>query len=117
MPRRLLLCDLKDAKVIRGGALSIKNATGYYQFFERASRCLFFSDLSCLYLGRRSFYYICGQFVLHLSVLLHLWIHPFLAIQCNRNNLAMKCEKHNLRKSGKLVKKNFENLRRMEWLS
>ena len=92
-------------------------------FFERASRCLFFSDLSCYIWGGVLFitfvvnlyyiwvyYYICGRYYIR-------GFNLFLAIQCNRNYLVIKCEKHNLRKSGKLVKKNFENLRRMEWLS
>ena len=40
-PPHLLLCDLKDAKVIRGGALSIKNATGYC--FSKGRRGAYFS--------------------------------------------------------------------------
>ena len=58
-PRRLLLCDLKDAKVIRVGALSIKNATGYY-VFRKGVAVLIFLRLIVLIFGAAFF-------------LLHLW--------------------------------------------
>ena len=54
------------------------------------------------------YYYICERYNICGFILF---------FSNNRNNLVIRCEKHNLRKSGKLVKKNFLNLRRIEWLS
>ena len=79
-PRRLLLFDVKDAKAIWGGALSIKCDRILCFSKEHRGACFcptYFEGgvLSSMY-GLDSicrFYYICGQFVLHLSTLLHLW--------------------------------------------
>ena len=101
-----MLCNLKDAKVIRGGALSIKNATGYV--FRKSVAVLIFVRLTMLILGpaffREVYYYICG-FIL------------FFFFSNNRNNLVIRCKNAQPPKIGQACKKNFENIRKMEWLS
>ena len=76
-PRYLLLFD---AKAIRGGALSIKCDRIVCFSKERRGACFCPTYIEGGVLSRIygfdsicRFYYICGQFVLHLSALLHLW--------------------------------------------
>ena len=75
-PRQLLLFFLKHAKFVRGGALSIKCNTILYFSKERrgAYFCPSYIEGSVLS-SINNLNSICrfGQFVLHLSVLLHLW--------------------------------------------
>ena len=79
-PLPLLIFDLKPAKFNWGGALSInckrilccsKELRGAYfcpSYIEDTVLSSIYSlDSIC------RFYYICGQFVLHLSAFLHLW--------------------------------------------
>ena len=111
----LIALRFKRCQGYSGGALSIKNATGCYVFLKSVA-VLIFVRLIMLILGAAFFreytvwiavyagfvtfvdnlYYICGRYYICGFILFFF--------SNNRNNLVIRCEKHNLRKSGKLVK-------------